>query len=62
MIDKANMASFVKTLAGLFHWREPKKPAKRYPTMVVSSPREIAAWNLVVEAKKQAKRAEKGKV
>lgn len=32
-----------------------RKDKKKYPTMVTSSPEEIAAWNQAVEDKKQAR-------
>ena len=43
--------SFASLMAKVFR-SQPAKKVKRYPTMVVSSPKDIAAWNAKVEAGK----------
>lgn len=53
MFKQSTFTRLVAALAGMFVPRLPHdKPAKRYPTMVVSSPATIAAWNEKVEAGK----------
>ncbi len=60
MFNKSLFTSLVAAITGMgaslqlagMHFKAPKKPAKRYPSMVVSSPATIAAWNAKVEAGK----------
>ena len=53
MFNKTIFNSLMTALSGMFVPRLPHdKPAKRYPSMVVSSPYAISAWNEKVEAGK----------
>lgn len=60
MFNKTIFNSLMTVLAGLFVAPAPKKPAKRYPTMVVSPPRVIEEWNRQVEYRRQVKKMSKG--
>lgn len=56
MFKQSTFTRLVEALAAMFVPRLPHdKPAKRYPTMVVSSPYAINEWNEAVRAANRAK-------
>lgn len=56
MFNKTLFQTLAASLAAMFVPRPPHdKPAKRYPTMVVSSPYAINEWNEEVRAANRAK-------